>query len=98
VWLDPSIAAAVAKASIDAVWVDPAIAEVVRTATSSSVRPDDRAGRREVPLTLPASAATAARSFDWGDAGIGAVAAAFVAVASAVIMFGRRGRHALEHA
>jgi hypothetical protein len=98
-WLDPSIAGAVANASTSELWVDPALAEVVRTATSSSVRPDDRAGRRELPLAVPTSTpATVTRSFDWGDAGIGAVAAGFLTVVAAGILLGRRGRHELEHA
>ena len=72
----------------------------MRNATAASVSPDDRAGRREVPLVESSCAPDAATGrVDWSDAGIGAGAAAgFFALVAAGILFGRHGRRELEHA
>ena len=97
-WIDPSIANAVADSSKGDFWVDPAIAEAVRVATATSVRPDDRAGRREAPLVETATEPGGSTSrVDWSDAGMGA-ALVFVALVAAGIMLGRHGRRELEHA
>jgi hypothetical protein len=100
VWLEPSIANAVAQASHPALWLDPAIADAVRSAASVSVRPDDRAGRRESPLLqVAAEPAPATRSFDWSDAGIGAgaVAGIFGLIVTGLLVV-RNGRRELGHA
>jgi len=75
---------------------DPALADAVGSGTGAPIRPDDRAGRREVPLGVPILTPSAVTDgFDWGDAGIGAgtvggIAGLLLAAAS-IARGGRRG-------
>jgi hypothetical protein len=67
---------------------------------AESVRPDDRAGRREVPLEVPiVTPTTAADGFDWDDAGVGAgTVGGIVALLLGGMYVARHGRRSLEQA
>ena len=98
-WVDPSIGNAIADESRAEVWLDPALSEAVRVDATTSVRPDDRAGRREAPLSqaTPATDGDAGR-FETTDLMVRIGAVAFLGLIAAGYLFDRYGRRQLGHA
>jgi hypothetical protein len=100
-WMDPAIASVVSASASD-LPLDPALRAAIQDARSGIIRPDDRPGRREVPLEVPSIVPTGATdSFDWTDAGIGAGAVAaggLLTLVLAGLVFARHDRRRLGHA
>jgi hypothetical protein len=100
-WMDPAIATVVSASSSEPA-LDPALRSAIADGGTGAVRPDDRPGRREVPLTVPSIVPSGTTdSFDWADAGIGAGAVAaggLLTLVFAGLVFARHDRRRLEHA
>jgi hypothetical protein len=81
--------------------MDPSMRASIQDAKTGIVRPDDRPGRREVPLSAPSTTDVVTDSFDWSDAGIGAGAVAgtgLLAIVLAGLALARYDRRRLGHA
>lgn len=98
-WVDPSIANAIADGARTELWLDPALAEAVRAEATTATRPDDRAGRREVPLFEATTAAgTSTGGSEAYDPMVRIGAVLVLALIAAGFLFMRHGRRQLEHA